>query len=294
MPNRWLIALAGVVMQIALGAVYASELRLRIPLTESYGWSIGEVTFAFTIEIFGWGLRPSPAGSGCVAWARGRWRLPPARSMDSACSSRALPAAGSGCCTCSYGLIAGIGLGLGYIVPVATLVKWFPDRRGMITGIAVAGFGSGALITAPLATRLIPQVGALNTFRHPGASVVPDRGHGRRLLHAESAGRLPPRRLDTVGGAAAATFRTDVHTLTGSDRHVAVVWAVGVAVPEHDRRNRDHLPGRSDGPGDGTERRQPLQAGLVGIMAMADGAGRAFLLATWLSEFIGQPRTCSC
>jgi MFS family permease len=46
-----------------------------------------------------------------------------------------------------------LALGLGYIVPVATLVKWFPDKRGMITGLAVAGFGAGALITAPIATR---------------------------------------------------------------------------------------------------------------------------------------------
>ena len=55
----------------------------------------------------------------------------------------------------SYGVMGGIGLGLGYIVPVAVLVKWFPDRRGLITGIAVDGFGAGALITAPVATRLI-------------------------------------------------------------------------------------------------------------------------------------------
>jgi len=52
----------------------------------------------------------------------------------------------------SYGLIGGIGLGFGYIVPIAVLVKWFPDRRGLITGIAVAGFGGGALVTAPAAT----------------------------------------------------------------------------------------------------------------------------------------------
>jgi MFS family permease len=55
----------------------------------------------------------------------------------------------------SYGFIGGLGLGLGYIVPVAVLVKWFPDKRGLITGIAVGGFGAGALITAPVATRLI-------------------------------------------------------------------------------------------------------------------------------------------
>jgi OFA family oxalate/formate antiporter-like MFS transporter len=61
-------------------------------------------------------------------------------------------------------LIGGVGLGFGYIVPVAVLVKWFPDRRGLITGIAVGGFGAGALVTAPIATRLIQSIGVLQTF----------------------------------------------------------------------------------------------------------------------------------
>lgn len=64
----------------------------------------------------------------------------------------------------SYGVIGGAGLGLGYIVPIPTLVKWFPDKRGFITGVAVAGFGAGALVTAPIATRLILTVGVLRTF----------------------------------------------------------------------------------------------------------------------------------
>jgi len=68
----------------------------------------------------------------------------------------------------SYGFIGGLGLGLGYIVPVAVLVKWFPDRRGLITGIAVGGFGAGALITAPVATQLIQTVGVLPTFAYLG------------------------------------------------------------------------------------------------------------------------------
>jgi OFA family oxalate/formate antiporter-like MFS transporter len=72
----------------------------------------------------------------------------------------------------SYGLIGGIGLGLSYIVPVAVLVKWFPDRRGLITGIAVGGFGAGALITAPVATRLIQSVGVLNTFAYLGIAYL--------------------------------------------------------------------------------------------------------------------------
>ena len=55
----------------------------------------------------------------------------------------------------TYGVIAGIGIGLGYIVPIATLIKWFPDKRGVITGIAVAGFGAGAVLTAPIAKSLV-------------------------------------------------------------------------------------------------------------------------------------------
>jgi OFA family oxalate/formate antiporter-like MFS transporter len=68
----------------------------------------------------------------------------------------------------TYGVIGGIGVGFSYIVPVAVLVKWFPDRRGLITGIAVGGFGAGALITAPVATRLIQNVGVLSTFAYLG------------------------------------------------------------------------------------------------------------------------------
>jgi MFS family permease len=72
----------------------------------------------------------------------------------------------------SYGVIGGIGLGLAYIVPVAVLVKWFPDRRGLIAGIAVAGFGAGALVTAPLSTRLIQSVGVLQTFATSASRIL--------------------------------------------------------------------------------------------------------------------------
>jgi OFA family oxalate/formate antiporter-like MFS transporter len=72
----------------------------------------------------------------------------------------------------SYGLIGGIGLGFAYIVPVAVLVKWFPDRRGLITGVAVGGFGAGALVTAPAATSLMQRVGVLQTFAWLGVAYL--------------------------------------------------------------------------------------------------------------------------
>ena len=164
--NRWVIAIAGVFFQIALGAVYAWSV-FRVPLTKQFGWSISEVTLTFTISIF---------VLGCSAFFGGLW-LNRKGPRIVALTGGALYGLGVFLASFShnlwwlyfsYGLIGGIGLGLGYIVPVAVLVKWFPDKRGLITGIAVGGFGAGALITAPVATRLIQSVGVLSTFAYLG------------------------------------------------------------------------------------------------------------------------------
>jgi len=164
--NRWVIAIAGVFFQIALGAVYAWSV-FRVPLTKQFGWSISEVTLTFTISIF---------VLGCAAFFGGLW-LNRKGPRIVALTGGALYGLGVFLASFShnlwwlyfsYGLIGGIGLGLGYIVPVAVLVKWFPDRRGLITGIAVGGFGAGALITAPVATRLIQSIGVLSTFAYLG------------------------------------------------------------------------------------------------------------------------------
>jgi OFA family oxalate/formate antiporter-like MFS transporter len=80
----------------------------------------------------------------------------------------------------SYGFLGGIGLGLAYIFPVATLIKWFPDKRGMITGLAVAGFRAGAFITAPIAQRLISSVGVSRAFAVLGVCDLADVLHGMR------------------------------------------------------------------------------------------------------------------
>jgi OFA family oxalate/formate antiporter-like MFS transporter len=169
--NRWVIAAAGVLMQVALGAVYAWSV-FRAPLVKQFGWSISEVTLTFTISIFVLGL---------AAFLGGLW-LNRKGPRVVAITGGILYGLGVFLASfsanklwwlyLSYGLIGGIGLGLSYIVPVAVLVKWFPDRRGLITGVAVGGFGAGALITAPVATRLIQSVGVLNTFAYLGIAYL--------------------------------------------------------------------------------------------------------------------------
>jgi OFA family oxalate/formate antiporter-like MFS transporter len=169
--NRWGIAVDGVFLQVALGAVYAWSV-FRLPLAKQFGWSISEVTLTFTISIFVLGV---------AAFFGGLW-LNRQGPRVVALTGGILYGTGVFLASFSdhklwwlyltYGVIGGIGVGFSYIVPVAVLVKWFPDRRGLITGVAVGGFGAGALITAPVATRLIQSVGVLSTFAYLGVAFL--------------------------------------------------------------------------------------------------------------------------
>ncbi|MDF2434039.1 MAG: transporter, family, oxalate/formate antiporter [Mucilaginibacter sp.] len=169
--KRWGIALAGVLLQIAIVAVYSCSV-FRVQLEKQFHWSISQVTLTFTIAImalgfasfFGglWLKRVGPrvvAMTGGVLYGGGVFL---ASFSDH----------GLWWLYLTYGLIGGIGLGFSYIVPISVLVKWFPDRRGLMTGIAVGGFGAGALITAPVATRLIQSVGVLQTFAYLGIAYM--------------------------------------------------------------------------------------------------------------------------
>jgi MFS transporter, OFA family, oxalate/formate antiporter len=169
--NRWGIAAAGFLMQMALGAVYAWSV-FRTPLAKQFHWSIEDVTFTFTISIFVLGV---------AAFFGGLW-LNKKGPRVVALTGGFLYGLGVFLASfsanklwwlyLSYGVIGGIGVGFSYIVPIAVLVKWFPDRRGLITGIAVGGFGAGALVTAPIATRLIQWVGVLHTFAYLGIAYL--------------------------------------------------------------------------------------------------------------------------
>jgi OFA family oxalate/formate antiporter-like MFS transporter len=165
--HRWGIAAAGFLMQMALGAVYAWSV-FKAPLSKQFHWSTPQVTLTFTFCIFVCGI---------AAFFGGLWLTKSSPRVVAltggflyglgvflASFSGSFGNANLWWLYFSYGLIGGTGLGFGYIVPVAVLVKWFPDRRGLITGIAVGGFGAGALVTAPVATRLIQSVGVLQTF----------------------------------------------------------------------------------------------------------------------------------
>ncbi|WP_232697989.1 L-lactate MFS transporter [Brevibacillus daliensis] len=163
--NRWLIAASAVGIHISIGSVYAWSVYSK-PLQKEFGWNPSDVSLTFSIAIFFLGL--SAAFLGHFVEKHG-----PRKSGTLSSIFFGVGMIGAGVATqfgnlyllyLCYGVLGGIGLGVGYITPVSTLVKWFPDRRGLATGMAIMGFGFASLIAGPIIQKLISNVGIPNTF----------------------------------------------------------------------------------------------------------------------------------
>lgn len=279
-PNRWLIALAGIFMQVALGAVYAWSV-FRIPLTKAHGWSISEVTLVFQVAIFVLGF----ASFGAGLWMRKSGPRPVALTaavLYGGGTALAGMVSGLNALYLTYGVIAGTGLGLGYIIPIATLVKWFPDKRGMITGLAVAGFGSGALVTAPVANSLIASVGVGRTFEILGLGYFVIVFLCALLMQNPAAGYVPAGYRQATSTAAVARHDFSLSEALRTWQWYAL-WltlflntTAGIAIISQASPMAQEISGVS----------AATAAGLVGLISIANGSGR--LLWAWLSDAIGR------
>ena len=157
--NRWLILPAALGIHLCIGSVYAWSIfnpalvkRIGVVTSAADDWSLKSVVWIFTVAIVFLGL---------AAAIGGRWLEKVGPRMvgvvAACCWGGGFIIGGFGILTgqlwllyLGYGVIGGCGLGLGYVSPVGTLIRWFPDRRGMATGMAIMGFGGGAMIGAPL------------------------------------------------------------------------------------------------------------------------------------------------
>lgn len=163
--NRWLIAASAVGVHVSIGAVYAYSV-FKKPLFSELGWEPTQTAWAFSIAILFLGLSAAFLGPTVE-------RMGPRKSgmLSATFYCIGLAIAGLGVhfnqlyvFYLGYGAISGVGLGVGYICPVSTLVKWFPDRRGLATGLAIMGFGFGALMASSLIQFLMTNVGLAPTF----------------------------------------------------------------------------------------------------------------------------------
>jgi MFS transporter, OFA family, oxalate/formate antiporter len=278
-PNRSLIAVAGVLMQMALGAVYAWSV-FRIPLSQAYGWTVSQVTVAFEVAILVLGF---------AAFAGGLWmnRVGPRRVAVLGAVLYGLGTALAGTSHSlamlylTYGVIGGTGLGLGYIVPVATLVRWFPDKRGMITGVAVAGFGAGALVTAPVAQRLIASVGVSSTFVILGITYFSIIMLAATVMNNPPEGYAPRGfQRSSVRGSSAQDFTLPQALRSwqwyGLWLTLFLNSTAGIAIISQASPMAQEISHAS----------VAAAAALVGIISIANGSGR-FLWA-WFSDAIGR------
>ena len=177
--NRFLIPPAALAVHLSIGQAYAIS-TFNLPMTQLIGitksapgdWSLSELGWIFSIAIVFLGLSAAIFGK----WVE---RVGPRMAMftSALCFSGGFLVSAVGITThqlwivyVGYGVLGGCGLGIGYISPVSTLIKWFPDRPGMATGMAIMGFGGGALIAAPLSVALMAYYksaagpGVLETF----------------------------------------------------------------------------------------------------------------------------------
>jgi MFS family permease len=176
--SRWLVPPAALAIHLCIGQVYAFSV-FKIPLTQVLGitkslpddWTQSQLAWIFSLAIVMLGLSAAIFGK----WLESAG---PRKAMfvSAVCFALGFFISYFGVVAhqlwliyLGYGVVGGIGLGLGYISPVSTLIKWFPDRPGLATGMAIMGFGGGAMIGSPLAIKLMayfhtPDVGVAKTF----------------------------------------------------------------------------------------------------------------------------------
>ncbi len=154
--SRWLIPPAALAVHLCIGQVYASSVY-KNSLIEHFGASQTTIGLIFSVAIVMLGIS---AGFGGTWVDRNGPRA--AMALSATCWVTGFLVAAAGIALgwlwlviLGYGVLGGIGLGIGYIAPVSTLIKWFPDRPGLATGMAIMGFGGGALVASPLSGRLM-------------------------------------------------------------------------------------------------------------------------------------------
>lgn len=169
--SRWLVPPAALAIHLSIGQVYAWSVFNK-PLESRFDTSATAISTVFSIAIVVLGLSAAFGGSWvdrngprkAMALAATCW------SLGFVVSALGVQAGQLWLVYLGYGVLGGIGLGIGYISPVSTLIKWFPDRPGLATGLAIMGFGGGALVASPLSNQLMTFYGSADDLQ---AGVVP-------------------------------------------------------------------------------------------------------------------------
>ena len=187
--NRWMIVLGALLIQVCLGAVYIWSV-FKAPLIKEFGWDAASVSFTFSLTILVFSITTIFAGK--LQDAIGpRWVATGGGVLYALGLILASKTTSLGYLYATFAVVGGIGIGAGYVCPLACCVKWFPDKKGLITGLAVAGFGLGGMIFTPVANSLRDSFGLLPAFAYLGIIYGVVVVIGAQLLKNPPAGYKP-------------------------------------------------------------------------------------------------------
>ena len=301
--SRWMVPPAALCIHLCIGQVYAFSV-FNLPMTKLLGitqsvpddWKLTQLGWIFSIAIF---------MLGASAAVLGRWveEGGPRRAMFTAalCFGGGFLIAALGVSIhnlwivyLGYGVLGGIGLGLGYISPVSTLIKWFPDRPGMATGMAIMGFGGGAFIASPLSVWLMQHfssdkhVGVAQTFVVMGVVYLFFMLVGSAIVRIPAPGWQPegyvpptkPRKLITDQNVHVyQALRTPQFWLIWWVLCLNVTAGIGV-LGQASAMSQEMFPSRVT---------PVAAAGFVGLMSLFNMGGRFFWAS--ISDLIGRKST---
>jgi len=287
LKNRWLIALSAIGIHISIGSVYAYSV-ITNPVKDIFDVEGSTIKWAFKIAILCLGFSAAFLGP----WVE---KVGPRVSGTTAGILYGVGILGSGLAVhleslvlfyACYGVIGGIGLGLGYITPVSTLVKWFPDKRGLATGMAIMGFGLSALVFGPVMQYLFEAVGVVNAFFILGIIYLVLILASARYIERPPEG-YAPKGFDK---ATSKTVKEDISNITAKEafhsRRFYYIWlmmfinitcgiAIIAAASPMMQEKLDYTPMQA--------------ATVVGLIGVFNGLGR--LLWSGLSDYLGRPNT---
>ena len=304
--SRWMVPPAALCVHLCIGQAYAFSV-FNLPMTKLIGitqsapddWKLTELGWIFSIAIF---------FLGASAAVFGRWveEGGPRRAMFTAalCFGGGFLVAALGVSLhqlwiiyLGYGVLGGIGLGIGYISPVSTLIKWFPDRPGMATGMAIMGFGGGAFIASPLSVWLMSEfsgpthIGVAEAFVVMGLIYLCFMMVGAATVRIPAAGWLPtgyvppaqPKKLITNRNVYVyEALKTPQFWLIWCVLCLNVTAGIGV-LGQASAMSQEMFPGRITA---------VAASGLVGLMSLFNMGGRFFWAST--SDLIGRKNTYFC
>ncbi|MDO4911969.1 MAG: OFA family MFS transporter [Lactobacillus sp.] len=281
--KRYLIALCGVILHLMIGSVYAWSVFTK-PIVSLTNWDVKSVTFAFSLAIFFLGT--SAAFMGRLVEKYG----PRVTGTISAIlfglgiilTGFSIEIRSLACLYLSYGVIGGIGLGAGYVTPVSTIIKWFPDKRGLATGFAIMGFGFAALLTSNVANVLLVKIGLVKTFYVLGLIYLLVMLVVAQFIRKPSASEVPENKVKLLSGRqvrANQAVKTPAFYCLWLMFFINITTGIGlVSMASPMAQSMVHMD-------------VTAAASLVGIIGLFNGFGR--LVWASISDYVGRKITYS-